>query len=99
MGTSSVPPTSAYGWGSGVIDQLSSPPEVTQYQNPEDSPATIVTYQQLDWAIIAVACASVIALAVLLMVLVSNAEFGEGPPTLPPHPEACQPFCAGGSGY
>lgn len=95
MGKSSVPPTSAYGWGSGVIDQLSSPPSANTYMDPETSPDVIVTYQQLDWAIIAVACAAVVALAVFLMVLVSNADFGDGPPpAAPPTSDSCQPFCS-----
>lgn len=94
MGTIFVPPTSAYGWGSGVIDQLSSPPTANTYMDPDTAPEVIVTYQQLDWAIIAVACAAVFFLSILVMVLVSNADFGDGPPTAPPTSDTCQPFCS-----
>ncbi|MFI6867786.1 hypothetical protein [Nocardia sp. NPDC050406] len=93
-----MPPTSAYGWGSGVIDQLSSPPSSNTYMDPETAPEVIVTYQQLDWAIIAVACAAVVALSVFLMVVVSNAEFDDAPPIAPPTSDTCQPFCSGVSG-
>ncbi|WP_157553093.1 hypothetical protein [Nocardia uniformis] len=90
-----MPPTSAYGWGSGVIDQLSSPPTANTYIDPDTAPEVIVTYQQLDWAIIAVACVAVLILSVMVMVLVSNAEFDDGPPATSPTSDTCQPFCAG----
>lgn len=64
---------------------------MTPEDNDDDA---IVLYQRLNWGRVAIAAGVVLFLAILLMLLVSTADFGDSSTTTVPRtPGACEPFC------
>ncbi|MFI9509241.1 hypothetical protein [Nocardia sp. NPDC052566] len=62
------------------------------WNNDDDS--EIIFSRQLNWGRVAIVAGLVLMLAVLVMVLVSTADFGDGDrSTVPSSPGSCQPFC------
>ncbi|MFD0360973.1 hypothetical protein ACFQZZ_05860 [Nocardia sp. GCM10030253] len=52
--------------------------------------------RQPRWGLVAIILAAVVVFAVMVMVLVSTGDFGDGSTTTVPYtPGSCQPFCTG----
>ncbi|QLY33909.1 hypothetical protein [Nocardia huaxiensis] len=68
-----------------------SAPAGTLIVNADGSDAVIV--RELDCAMLTIASIAVLSIALALMVLISNADFGDGQQPTPGPAGNCQPFC------